>query len=209
MQIDIPRSLLYQAADIGRESSAGASRERVLVSQAVALAIREFLERNPRLITESGRSAESKYSDLLDICDFKVNNSYVEVRVITNAKELGLYVPTMPLMVGLLSTFYLCAQVDHTLTKAEILGYATREDLADADLSTNGLFAVLPADELKPFESLIETLLQPTALERKDMLGYDEWQARADRVVSALENVLADEEVFDDSQAARLAARLR
>ncbi len=209
MRIDIPREHIYQAADIGRESSAGASRERVVVSQAVALAVRDYLERSSRLVTEIGRSGESKYSDLLDVCDFKVNNLYVEVRVITNVKELGLYVPTMPLMVGLLSNFYLCVQVDPTLTKAEVMGYATREDLADADLSANGLFAILPAEELKPFESLIETLVQSMSMDDpNDRLAYDEWQARADRVVKALENVLAAENAFDDSQAARLAARL-
>lgn len=208
MQIEITREHLYQAADIGRESSAGTSRERVLVSQAVALAIRAYLERTHQLTTEPGRSHESKYSDLLDICDFKVNDFYVEVRVITNVKELALYVPTMPLMVGLLSDFYLCAQVDHTLKKAEILGYAAREELAAGDLSTNGLFAVLPADELKPVESLIETLAQPPSEKQKDVSVYDEWQARAERVVNALQNALAVEAVFDDGQAARLAARL-
>src|SRR5687767_8914638 len=111
MRIDIPRELLHEAAEFGRETARGASRERMLISQAVALAIRNNLEGLFHLVTESGRSAESKYGDLLDICDVKINNSYMEVRVITNVKEPGLYVPTMPLMVGLLSDFYVCAQV--------------------------------------------------------------------------------------------------
>lgn len=207
MQLDITREHLYQAADFGRESAAGASRERILVSQAVALVIRKYLEAN-HLITEPGRSAESKYSELLDVCDFKVNNFFAEVRVITNVKELALYVPTVPLMVGLLSDFYLCAHVDPTLTKAELLGYATRADLAEADLSTNGLFAVLPSDELRPFDSLLESLSQPRSVEQNDWPPYGEWDARADRMVRALQDVIAAEDVFDEAQAVRLAARL-
>jgi SNF2 family DNA or RNA helicase len=208
MQIDIPRKHLYEAAEIGRDSTATVTQERVLVSQAVALSIRDYLERNPKLVTQPGRSAESKYSDLLDICDFKVSNSYLEIRVIANVKEPALYVPTMPLMVGLLSDFYVCVQVDQTLTKAEILGYATREDLAQADLSGNALFAILPVDELRAFESLIEMLLQQTLPNVEDLPVYDEWQARAERVVRALQNALDAEQVFDEAQATRLAARL-
>src|SRR5882672_10384178 len=126
-QIEIPREYLYQAADEARECSSGAARERVLVSQAVTLAIRDLIEVKTQLATEPGRSAESKYVDLLDICDFKINNWHLEVRVITKVTELALYVPTMPLMVGILSNCYLCVQVDQTLSQAEILGYAARE----------------------------------------------------------------------------------
>lgn len=154
-QIDIPRDLVYQAAEVARECSSEAARERVLVSQAVALAIRDQLEQAFQITTEVGRSGESKYVDLLDICDFKVNNWRVEVRTLTKVKELALYVPTTPLMVGILSDFYLCAQVDPSLTHAEVLGYAARQDLAEADLSANGLFAILPVEELRPFASVM------------------------------------------------------
>ncbi len=207
-QIEIPREYLYQAADEARECSSGSARERVLVSQAVTLAIRDLVEAKTQIATEPGRSAESKYVDLLDICDFKINNWHLEVRVITKVTELALYVPTMPLMVGILSNFYLCVQVNQTLARAEILGYAAREDLAEAELSDNGLFAIVPQDELRSFGSLIELLNQPRSFDREELRAYDEWQARADRVVRTLQDALAAEEVFDESYATRLAGRL-
>jgi SNF2 family DNA or RNA helicase len=207
-RMDIPRDYLFQAADRARECASEAARERVLISQAVALAVRDLIETKTQLTTEPGRSADSKYVDLLDICDFKVNNWHVEVRVITNAKELALYVPTMPLMVGLLSDFYLCVAVDQSLASAELLGYATRSNLGGAELTSNALFAILPHDELKPFDALLQTLAEAQSVPREELRVYDEWQARADRIVRALQDALAKEEVFDESQAVRLAAKL-
>lgn len=208
MRIDIPREYLYRAADVGRESSATPARERALVSHAVALAIRDSLEQTGQLMTEPGRSSEPRYVELLDICDFKANNFLIEIRVITNVKEPALYVPTTPLMVGILSDYYVCVQVDPTLAHGEILGYSTRKDLANADLTSNGLFAVLPAEELRSFDSLVESLHTPLSSDRNDQVIYDEWQARADRVVGALQSALAAEHAFDESQAQHLAGRL-
>jgi superfamily II DNA or RNA helicase len=207
MRIDISREYLYRAADVSRESSATV-RERALVSHSVALAIRNYIEQTTQLTTEPGRSFETKYIELLDICDFTVNNFHVEVRAVTNVDEPALYVPTTPLMVGLLSDFYVCAKVDPTLNHADIVGYARREDLANADLSSNGLFAVLDFDELKSFTSLIESLLQNRASDPTALAVYTEWQTRADRIVSALEVALATEQTFDQSQVQYLAARL-
>lgn len=207
-QIDIPRELVYQAAEVARECSSEAVRERVLVSQAVALALRDHIEQAFQVTTEAGRSGESKYVDLLDVCDFKVNNWRVEVRTLTKVKELALYVPTTPLMVGILSDFYLCAQVDPSLTRAEVLGYAARQDLSEADLSANGLFAILPVEELRPFESLVEVVKERQDFSRDELRVFDQWQARADRIVRGLQDVLAAEEVFDEEQAEQLAARL-
>lgn len=207
-RINIPREYLLQASAQARECSSQAVRERVLVSQAVTIAVRDLVESRTQLATEPGRSAETKYVDLLDICDFKVNNWHLEVRVITNVKELALYVPTMPLMVGILSDFYLCVIVDQTLSSAEILGYATRDGLADSELSDNGLFALLAVDELQPLEMLISLLSRPHTVPREELRVYDEWQERADRIVRALQDALAREEVFDESHAAYLVAKL-
>src|SRR5215216_3848598 len=121
--ISIPRDFVYSAAQLARQCSSEQARERALVSQSVALAVRSYLEETASFNTEDGRSAGLKFLELLDVCDFKVNDWLLEVRVVTNVKEPALYVPTMPLMVGVLSDFYLCAQVDINLTGVEIIGY--------------------------------------------------------------------------------------
>src|SRR5438128_1106891 len=160
MYIPIAASALSVAAELARQCSTTTIRERVLVSQVVALAVREYLHRTAGLHTDAGRSASLKYVELLDICDFNASNWRVEMRVITHVERLALYVPTVPLMVGVLADFYVGARVEKDLTGAEILGYARCADLADAALSANGLFAILPLEELQPFEAL-PVALQP------------------------------------------------
>jgi superfamily II DNA or RNA helicase len=206
--INIPRDFVYNAAQLARQCSSEQARERALVSQTVALAVRSYLEETASLNTEEGRSSGLKFLELLDVCDFKVNDWQLEVRVLTNVKEPALYVPTMPLMVGVLSDFYLCAQVDTNLTGVEIVGYAPRGALAQADLSANGLMAVLPADELEPFEILPEALRARREMDPDEIRLFDEWQARADRIVRGLSHLLTAEEAFDGEQAEQLAARL-
>ena len=98
-------------------------RERVLVSQSVALAIRAHLESTAPLETDDGRSTSPRFVDLLDISDFTAGRRYVEVRSVAGAQQPALYVPTMPLMVGVLSDFYVAAQVDPDLI----------DDFADCD----------------------------------------------------------------------------
>src|SRR5712692_6740705 len=99
MYIPIAASALSVAAELARQCSATTVRERVLVSQVVALAVREYLHRTAGLHTDAGRSASLKYVELLDICDFNASNWRVEMRVVTHVERLALYVPTVPLMV--------------------------------------------------------------------------------------------------------------
>src|SRR5919197_1597617 len=112
MYIPISASALSTAAALARQCSATTVRERVLVSQVVMLAVREYLHRTAGLQTGAGRSAVLRYIELLDICDFNTNGWRVEMRVVTDVERLALYVPTMPLMVGVLSDFYIGARVE-------------------------------------------------------------------------------------------------
>ena len=86
MYIPISASALSTAAELARQCSATAVRERVLVSQVVALAVREYLHRTAGLQTDAGRSASLKYVELLDICDFNANDWRVEMRVVTQCR---------------------------------------------------------------------------------------------------------------------------
>jgi hypothetical protein len=103
MYIPISANALNTAAELARQCSATTVRERVFVSQVVALAVREYLHRTAGLRTDAGRSASLKYVELLDICDFSAGDWRVEMRVITHVERLALYVPTVPLMVLVVS----------------------------------------------------------------------------------------------------------
>jgi hypothetical protein len=122
-QLSISRNVLRRAGELAEKCSSGVVRERVLVSQAVALSFRQYVHErfDSEQVTSDGRSGLLKYVDLLDICDFKVRGWQVDVRSITTAEREALYVPTVPLMVGVLSDFYVCAQVDSTITAADIM----------------------------------------------------------------------------------------
>src|SRR5262245_32544951 len=133
--IGIQKSSIDQASKLARQCSSTTTRQRVFITQSVALALKDHIDRNFHVITENGRSNSLKFVDLLDICDFKANGWFVDVRINTSREEDVIRVPTTPLMVGVLSDFYVCASVNPTLTSAEMLGYATRADLGDADLS--------------------------------------------------------------------------
>lgn len=127
--IPLPASALSTVAVLARQCSATTVRERVLVSHVVALAVREYLQRTTGLPTDAGRSASLRDVELLDICDFNANDWHVEIRVVTNVEGLALYVPTVPLMVGVLADFYVGARVEKDLTGAEMLGWARCADL--------------------------------------------------------------------------------
>ena len=60
LRIEIPKPLVYRAAELARECSAATVRERVLVSHAVALAVRAHLEATTPVETEDGRSASPR-----------------------------------------------------------------------------------------------------------------------------------------------------
>lgn len=208
-QIAIPRTLAFQAAGLARQCSSEATRERVLVSRAVMLALREHLENKAGLQTSEGRADSLKYVELLDVCDFTVNGWHVEVRTIPPTSEIALYVPTMPLMVGVLSDFYVCVQVDPTLSSAEILGFARRADLAQAELSANGLFAILTPESLQPFETLPGALKADSGVDSAQLHTFNEWQSRADRIIKGLHDLLVSEGSFGPEQIGQLAAGLR
>src|SRR5437867_8533413 len=100
-QINISRSVLHRAGELAEKCSSGAVRERVLVSQAVALAFRQYLHQrfDSEEVTTNGRSGHIKYVELLDVCDFNIRGWQIDVRSITTAERDALYVPTVPLMV--------------------------------------------------------------------------------------------------------------
>ena len=87
MYIPISANALSTAAELARQCSATTVRERVLVSQVVALAVREYLHRTAGLQTAAGRSASLKYVELLDICDFNASDWRVEMRVVTHVER--------------------------------------------------------------------------------------------------------------------------
>src|SRR4030095_15812569 len=179
MYIPITANALSTAAELARQCSATTVRERVFVSQVVALAVREYLHRAASIQTEAGRSDSLKYVELLDICDFSASDWRVEMRVVTNVERLALYVPTVPLMVGVFSDYYVGAQVEKDLTGVELLGCARCADLAEAELSANGLFAMLPLEELQPFETLPEQLQKARAFDTSQAHTFEVWQGSA------------------------------
>ena len=112
-------------------------------------------------------------------------------------------------MVGVLSDFYVGARVEKDLTGVEILGCARCADLAKAELSANGLFAMLPLEELQPFETLPEQLQKARAFDPSQEHAFEVWQARADRIMRAVSEVLAQEGAFESDHIGRLATGLR
>jgi hypothetical protein len=112
-------------------------------------------------------------------------------------------------MVGVLSDFYVSAWVEKDLTGAEMLGYARCADFAEAELSANGLFAMLPLEELQPFETLPEQLQKARAFDTSQEHAFEVWQARADRIMRAVSEVLAQEDASESDHIGRLATGLR
>lgn len=216
--IPISKEQVYQQAELARQCSSAVVRERVLVSQAVSAAVQESFKQVTNLEIRHGRSSSLKYLEILDICDFKIEDWYFEIRTITtNVEQPALYVPTMPLMVGVFSDFYLCVQVEPSLTKATIFGYATLADLAEADLTANGLFATLPVEELKPFSDLLSNFsdtskdVMPAIKANQSELTevFEQWQQRAEYVIEKLNGFLELEKVFEQDQIVKLAKGLK
>lgn len=209
LNLPVSKDLLRRAAELARQCSTGAARERVLVAQAAALTVREYLSESAGLKTGDGRYCSTKYVDLLDVCDFRVGNWYVEVRAVTVVDRIALFVPAMPLMVGLLSDFYVCARMDESLGSIDIFGYAARADLAKADLSANRLFAILPLERLRPSKLLAAALKEERAVDSGQSGMFEEWQIRIDRVVTGLRERLSTEGVLRPKDLERLTAGLR
>src|SRR5262245_27840747 len=209
MRISIHKDHLKGVAELARQCSTAVVRERVLVSHSATLALRSHLEEVLNLSTRDGRSAQLKYVELLDICDFQVGNWFVETRAIMAVEHQALYVPTMPMMVGALSDFYVCAQVDKDLLGADILGFVRRSDMANADISATGLFATLPVEDLRPFDLLPEALKEEKAIDQDQLRIFEEWRLRAERIIKGVSEVLAAEEALAPQQVERIAAGVR
>ncbi len=208
-KIRIERQWLHEAAEVARLCSKDATKERVLVSQAVRFAVQEHLQRAVNLTAEPGRSSDAKYVELLDICDFRCRDWSVEVRALTRARETALYVPTMPLMVGVFSDFYILAVVNAELTEASVFGYATREMLGDATLTENRMFAIIAASELKPFTEFAEELRRARNKTDEENGQSADWENRAERIIKGLNSILQQEDVFTPRQTERLTNLLR
>jgi SNF2 family DNA or RNA helicase len=209
IQIGINRSFIEQASALAQQCSSTITRQRVFLTQSVALAVRDYVARAFQVPTQDGRSNSLKFVELLDICDFKANGWFIDVRINASPEEDVIHVPTTPLMVGVLSDFYVCARVSPTLISAEILGYASREDLAEADLTENGLFASLPIEELRAFETLPQQLKEDRPFDPEELRAFERWQERADQIIKGVSNYLESDGTFDAEQVKLLSAGLK
>src|SRR5213083_1552298 len=188
ISIAITKDIIDRVAVLACQCSSQVTRERVLVSQAAALAFRQHLTERG-LSPEDGRSVSPQLVDLLDICDLNVNNWSIEVRTVTRVEEPGLYVPTMPLMVGVLSDFYISAQTSAALQEVDVHGWASQEALGKADLTANGLFAVVPEEDLTPIDDLVEVLSEPKRSDHGRRRSFVEWQELASRIIRGLNDL--------------------
>ena len=208
IKLEITREILEQAASMARDASTKKAKQRLLVSQAVSLTFRDHLETVYGVECFDGRGEKPDYSDLLDLNDFSVNGWIVEVRIATENDERALYIPTVPMIVGCLSDLYVAVVVDKHLSNVELLGFANRELVADADLSPNGLIAILPVDELLPIEKLVETIRSHQEPDAENIRLYEEWVTRAERLSRKFEQILGSEDDLTLEDRDRLAASL-
>lgn len=208
LKLEITREVLEESAASARSASTKRAKQRLLVSQAVSLTFRDFLETEYDVVCFDGRSEKIEYSDLLDVNDFLVNGWTAEVRTATESDELAIYIPTMPMIVGYLSDLYVSAVVDRHLAYVEVFGFADRKLVADADLSTNGLMAILPVDELLSIDKFVDTIKSSRAPDVHDVRLFDEWANRAGRLSLKLEHILLSEGDLTLDDRDRLAASL-
>src|SRR5262249_29121530 len=111
-----------------------------------------------------------------------------------DVEQQALYVQTMPMMVGPLSDFYVSAEVDRDLLRLDILGFVNRSDMAGAEVSANGLFAILPVEELRPIDLLPEALKEEKASDQGQLRIFEEWRLRAERIIKGLSEALEAED---------------
>lgn len=208
VKLEITRDVLEEAAASARSASTKKAKQRLLVSQAVSLTFRDHLETEYGVECFDGRAEKTDYSDLLDVNDFSVNGWAVEVRTATESDERAIYIPTIPMIVGFLSDFYVAALVDQHLTKVDILGFADRKLVADADLAPNGLMAILPDDELLSMQEFVETIKSTHEPNEENIRLFEEWTTRAERLSRKLEQILGSEADLTLGDRDRLAASL-
>jgi hypothetical protein len=99
--------------------------------------------------------------------------------------------------------------VDKDLLGVNILGFVRRSDLANADISANGLFAILPVEELWPFDLLPGALKEEKAIDQGQLRIFEEWRLRAERIIKGVSEVIAAEEALVPQQVERIAAGVR
>lgn len=208
IRLEITREVLENAAASAQAASTKKAKQRLLVSQAVSLTFRDHLEKDHGLECFDGRAEKSDYSDLLDVNDFAVNGWSVEVRTATDSDERAIYIPTIPMIVGFLSDYYVAAIVDRHLTIVEILGFANRKLVADADLAPNGLMAILPEDELLSIEEFVSLIHASHTQDAESIRLFEEWTTRAGRLSRKLEQILGGESDLTLEDRDRLAASL-
>ena len=205
---EIKRDVLEQAADAARAGATRRVRERAFVGRVASLTIRDAIESEFGITTSEGRSDDLRFTELLDVNDFRSDEKTVEVRVTTVVEEDGLYVPTLPLVVGFVSNIYIAAKTNANLSGIEVLGFIRTTDLEEASLSKNGLMAFLPLDELLPWSMLPESLAVPATGNDEEKLAYAEWQARASKITRSLQHVLGADEAFKYEHIERLVGAL-
>lgn len=208
VKLPITQDVLSQAASFARTASTKRTKQRLLVAQAVNLTLRDYLEREFDLESFNGRAEKNNYSDLLDVNDFSVNGWAVEIRTANEVDEPGIYIPTIPMIVGVLSDIYVSAVVNRYLTEVDILGFADRQLIADADLARNGLMAILPSDELLPMEEFLNKVRSPNLKDDKNGQLFEEWSTRAGRISRKLEQILGSERDLSLDDRDRLAGSL-
>ena len=185
-QLTITSDHLREASQLARSCVTSGTRTRVLVTRAAMLAIREYLEDYYGLQTGDGRAMRPEFAELLDLADFEAGDWRVELRLIADQDDQRLQVPTMPLLVGATADIYLAIALDRRLSRVELLGFARQSDLATAELSENGLFAILPRTSLRPAVSLIELLAGPRPIDDWRIDFTETWQQDALRLVDHL-----------------------
>lgn len=205
---EIKRDVLEQAADAARAGATRRVRERAFVGRVASLTIRDAIESEFGITTSEGRSDDLRFTELLDVNDFRSDEKTVEVRVTTVVEEDGLYVPTLPLVVGFVSNIYIAAKTNANLSGIEVLGFVRTTELEEASLSKNGLMAFLPLDELLPWSMLPESLSAPATRNDEEKLAYAEWQARASKITRSLQHVLGADEAFKYEHIERLVGAL-
>ena len=68
---------------------------------------------------------------------------------------------------------------------------------------------MLPLEELQPFAALPEQLQKARAFDPSQKNAFEVWQARTDRIMRAVSEVLAQEGAFESDHIRRLATGLR
>jgi|GEM_PF-110977 len=207
--LQITRTNINEGAERARNGTTERVRNRLFVSYTLNRAVRDFFETSFGISTQNGRSVDDKYSELLDVNDFFVGGWSLEVRVLTNVEDIALYVPTLPLIVGYVSDFYVCVKTDSALSTVEILGFTHADRLGEADLSSNGLMAIMQLDDLQPWEQLKQYVESAKPDDLQQLALFNEWQTRARKLSENVEQILATEETFKPEQIELLVTSFR